>query len=278
MTPKIVLAIWLVAANDAGTATGPRPLNLGLPAAQAPTAAPAEYRLERQGDGSYVWDSEPFSARISRDGTVKFDNHVVSAVTFLPFLPTKRPANDGPSVESVIRDWLSGRKAQPVADPRAVPRHRGSRPESDLFRPMSADRPDPSEACVYPRPCSFQASVLLISVAGRMDLNDYLFRLSGEDPYRYEKARFLGATSQLRSWLAARDQSERMRTATDELPRMLERIARDGSLTAAERIKVLEQLRDETDVSSASGRAARARIEAALTSARSQRPEPAPRR
>jgi hypothetical protein len=127
---------------------------------------------------------------------------------------------------------------------------------------MSPFRPDPSEGCRYPKPCFFDAPVVVLSVAGTFDLTDELMRLGGQDPYRYEKARFMKGTGELRSRLAARAHADDLREASDQLPRHLEAIAGDPNLTPAERRATIEALGGEMDATTPEGRKARALIDA----------------
>jgi hypothetical protein len=70
-------------------------------------------------------------------------------------------------------------------------------------------------------------------------------RMAHQDPYRYEKARFLEATSKLRGGLAARALADNVRRAKAELPAKLEAIACDPSRSVRERRATIEALRDE---------------------------------
>ena len=73
-------------------------------------------------------------------------------------------------------------------------------------------RPDPREACQYPQPCFFNASLLPLSIRGGFDLTDELMRLGGQDPYRYAKAQFLAGTRELRIRMAARAHADEFAT------------------------------------------------------------------
>jgi hypothetical protein len=251
LPPALFLATVLAAPRDAGALVLPPP----LPSSVDETT---RYELQRQPDGGYAWDGDAFGARIAADGSVHFQDHHMSAVSWLPWRPLATP-NQGPSIESTLRDLLGGKRGRrgpspgqgdrPLAEPRAT-----------LFRRMSPNRPDPTDACKYPMACWFQAAVLLIEVAGRFDVTDELVRLSGHDPYGHEKARFLAATRDLRTRLALRAHAAAVCKSSSELPARLESIATDERLPPADRAALLRALAEEIDDSSAEGRAARARI------------------
>ncbi|HTA19291.1 MAG TPA: hypothetical protein VK989_08360, partial [Polyangia bacterium] len=136
----------------------------------------------------------------------------------------------------------------PPDDPRPTP--------VPLVPRMSPYRPDPSEACYYPMDCYFQAAVVLVGVGGTFDLTDELYRLSGKDPYRHEKARFLAATRELRGGLSARAVAGDVRRASAALMERLRSIACDDSRSVAERRAFVEALRREMDGDTDDARAA----------------------
>jgi hypothetical protein len=108
-------------------------------------------------------------------------------------------------------------------------------------------RPDPREECQYPRSCFFQASVVLVGISARLDFTDEVMRLHRQDPYRYEKARFLTATREMRTRMAARAHAEDLQHSAAELPAHLQQIVCDGGLGLGEKRAVLEALRSELD-------------------------------
>jgi hypothetical protein len=126
-------------------------------------------------------------------------------------------------------------------------------------------RPDPREACQYPRPCFFDAPVVLVSATVGVDLTDQLMRLAGQDPYRYAKGRFLAGTSELRTRLAARAAAEDLRDSTAELPGRLVAIRCDERLGVGERRAILERLRDDLDLAAPGAHEAAAAIDGALS-------------
>jgi hypothetical protein len=83
----------------------------------------------------------------------------------------------------------------------------------------------------------------------------------GHDVYSLEKQRILEATFEMRFAMAQRDARERMARALAELPGYLEWIGRDLRRPERERRRLLGELADECDPSSAGGRQARAIIE-----------------
>lgn len=123
---------------------------------------------------------------------------------------------------------------------------------------------DPREICVYPRPCFFEAGILLVEVSGQFDLTDEVLRFAGQDPYRYEKAQFLMGTRELRVRMAARAHADDLRNAGAETARRLEAIASDPHLTMVQREQLLKALRDEMDATTPEGAVNRRRIQRLL--------------
>jgi hypothetical protein len=236
----LMLALALSAQADAGA---PPPANLFLvaPKKNAPPAD-RQYELRRAKDGSgdLVYEAPGFTARIARDGAARFvDKHLSLIGPWSALKPSPSPQGTS-SLQGLFFDVLSGRapkRSQPSAEPPPGP--------VPLVPTASPYRPDPREACTYPRPCFFEAAVVLVGAAGAADLTDELMRLHGQDPYRFEKAKFLEATSKLRGGLAARALAENVRRAQAELPARLEAIACDASRSVRERRATIEALRDE---------------------------------
>ena len=250
----------------------------------APPAKPAEaYELRRAEDGSgdLLYRAPGFDARIHRDGSVSFtDRHI--SFTFFPWLPYRTNAGT-PTLQSLLRGAL----ANPAPAPGVYKGSKGVAgatrggvrdydPAPAYVPGISPFRPDPNEGCRYPKPCFFDASVVLLSVAGTFDLTDELMRLGGQDPYRYEKARFMKGTGELRSRLAARAHADDLRAASDQLPRHLEDIAGDRNLTPAERRATIEALGLEMDATTPEGRKARALIDAFVRARFSATPAASP--
>ena len=93
------------------------------------------------------------------------------------------------------------------------------------------------------------------------DLTDAIMRRAHQDPYAYEKRRFLAATSSRRDALAEAARAARTREALDALPHRLLALWRDGSRSAAERRRLLWELWEEADGESEAGARARRLIE-----------------
>src|SRR5262249_51704255 len=81
------------------------------------------------------------------------------------------------------------------------------------------------------------------------------------DPYRYQKARFLTVTSELRIRLALDRQRELLRSALADLPTRLQAIWTSPSLAPSERRRLIRLLAEEC-ARDPDGAAARALIEA----------------
>jgi hypothetical protein len=216
----LTLALLVVGAADGGAAA---PSLLGpIVPPRAPPASDRTYELRRAKNGDLVYEAPGFTARIAPDGTARFVDHHVRLLAPWAFLaPMAAPS--GPTLQSTINDLLArrapGRGARRQEEPPPGPPTLVPRP--------SPYRPDPGEACRYPRACYFDAAVVLIGVGGAFDLTDEIMRLHGEDPYRREKAHFLAATSALRGGLAARALAENVRRSASALAETLEAIACD---------------------------------------------------
>jgi len=268
------LLIALLAAADAGAPVAPAPI--GPPRAPAPhTSAPSllapvpppasstsplddryELRRAKDGTGELVYDGPGFTARIARDGSVRFDDKRLTLLrswSLLPFAPLPMPRGR-PSLQSTFEDLVARRdsrgpgRGDPPADPRPEP--------PPLIPRMSPYRPDPSEVCQYPRDCYFQAWIVVVGVGGTFDLTDELIRLSGQDPYRRDKARFLAATRELRGGLSARAVAADVRRASTALTERLRSISCDERRSVAERRAFVEALRREMDGDTDDARAA----------------------
>ena len=259
----VTLALALLGAVDGGVPSpppaAPDPFLLRAPR-KDPPPADRSYELHRakDGTGDLLYEGPGFKARIARDGTARFiDKHfsLLAPWSFLPFAPLP-PPRGAPSLQSTFADLLARRKPgqgwQRDADPPPGP--------VPLLPQMSSYRPDPKEVCTYPRPCYFEAGIVLIGLGGTFDLTDELLRLSGQDPYRREKAHFLAATSQLRGGLAARALGENIRSALGGLPARLEEIVCDPQRSVRERRAIVEALRQEIDGDTPAAREAVATI------------------
>ncbi|HET6283277.1 MAG TPA: hypothetical protein VFH73_20135 [Polyangia bacterium] len=243
MTAVVAALTTVMTAADGGTAPPGPPVMPPLPSPQQPAQQPPDYRLVRAKDGSgdLLYDATAFSARISRDGSVRLRDKNVTVLSLLPFWPGPPPPGV-PTLEGVIRAW--GRKA-----PRPPPSTHDSTLDDPLVaaNTTSRYRPDARDACQYPRSCFFAASVVLVGVTFGLDVSDAITRFHGQDPYRYQKARFLTATSELRARMAGRAHAEDLQRSAADLPRRLREIACDDRLTLSERRQVLQALLIEMD-------------------------------
>lgn len=247
--------------SDGGAPSPARSL-LSLPAPfQAP--APDEYQLRRASDdsGDLVYEASGFYARVARDGAVRFRDRHVTNFKFLPFLPLAGPGPGVPSLQDMLRGLRGRRRGDPSAPPNAAP---PSDPiANETLRPsttFSRYRPDPREICSYPNPCFPFAPLTLVTVTGTLDISDELMRLAHEDPYRFQKARFLTATREMRIRMAGHAHSEDIARSGAELPGHLREIACDESRSVADRRAIVQALRAELDVATSEGRAQAERI------------------
>jgi hypothetical protein len=82
-------------------------------------------------------------------------------------------------------------------------------------------------------------------LSGHFDLTDALMRAHGEDPYRYEKQRFMERTRDERAQMAVADRSDRLRDAVARMPAYLAKVWGHTAWTAAERRAALFSLWEE---------------------------------
>jgi hypothetical protein len=83
---------------------------------------------------------------------------------------------------------------------------------------------------------------LLIFMSGHFDITDAIMRAHGEDPYRYEKARFMDATRDERAGMALRDRTDRLHDAVRRMPAYLDDVWGHTAWSAAERRAALYAL------------------------------------
>jgi hypothetical protein len=103
-------------------------------------------------------------------------------------------------------------------------------------------------------------------LSGGFDLTDIAMRGHKQDPYRYEKEKFMENTQKLRGELTSRARKDRLESSLAALPGHLDQIWSDGGHSARERRGVLYAMWREAagsdDEVGAAGRKARATIEA----------------
>lgn len=85
----------------------------------------------------------------------------------------------------------------------------------------------------------------LAGLGAVFDLTDWAMRMRGEDPYHYEKRKFLNETSVERGQMAVKDRKERLRLALRDLPFLLAAVGDARDLDARARRAVVFQLWDE---------------------------------
>jgi hypothetical protein len=252
----------------AGPPPKAKPFSLLAPLSETALSPPEnEYRLRRATDGSgdFLYEAAGFAARVHRDGSVSFSDKRLEHSFVPPFLPKPGPAR-GATLQSPQGPVTFSALPTPTDRP---PRDDGARPSDDrslIIPNVTPFRPDPREGCRYPSPCFFAADLVLLNVTGSFDLTDELFRFHRKDRHRFEKARFMTGTRELRINLASRAQAEDLARASDQLPAQLKSIADNERLTLGERRAILQGLAAEVDVTTAGGKAIRARIEAFIRS------------
>jgi len=245
-------------ARGGATALSPIPIPPAGAAGDTGTPPPDEYQLRRATDGSgdLIHEAPGFTARVARDGSVSFAARHVTKQTFVPFMPGPPPTGV-PTLEGTLRR-LGKKKGRERPEPPRNPIADETRNPSTV---VSRYRPDPREACMYPRPCYFEAPVILVGTHASLDLTDELIRFEGQDPYKFSKARFLAATRELRVRMAARAHAQDLAQSRAELPARLRTIACDTRLRPAERRAIIEALRTEQDPTTPEGRQAAAQIQ-----------------
>jgi hypothetical protein len=219
--------LLLLLAQDAGAR--PRPGILPTPTA---IAQEPRYQLRARPDGGFEYNDSRFKAVIARDGRVSFDDHKVSGkFRVIPLLPPMGHPPGTPTLESTLVDLLRRRPvARPVREPEVPPRPHPAGPLTE------ADRRGMEE---------YYYAVPVVAVIGNTDLTDMYYRMLGEDPYRYEKARFLSSTYEMRIKLAAESQVQDMRLALHDLPGRLEKLWADTTHPLAARRLIICMLWSE---------------------------------
>lgn len=281
---------WASPAPRLGDGSPPRTLDLKLLDPVRPATATPEsedLRLERLADGSgdLIYEGPGFTALIKPDGHVVFEDKRVGIVNLgigpLPlFWPGRlregesvlqrairqvpwRPIGPRPtsSLEDVIRGAMGRRHPEPRR-PHVSPRGEDAR--SPFYVPLSPYHADPREAHTRHHPSFLDDRAVVVRVTGTFDLTDELMRFHGQDPYRFEKAKFLAATSRLRSGLAARQRARNMAEAQRTLSSELDAIAKDTRFSPALRRSIIEDLRAEIDPGIPGGADRRSQIDTFL--------------
>jgi hypothetical protein len=256
----IALAIHVLLTADVDGAPRPRSLLDPIPGLKRPPPEEVyQLREAKDGTGELVYDESGFTARVAKDGSVRFVVKRATELRAFPFsfLPKRNIHLGVPSLQSSLKAALQGR--MPAA-PRP-PDDGSPPPETTTTIPeVSRYRPDPREGCRY---CGMFPPVYP-NVTWRTDVTDELMRMNGQDPYRYQKAKFLVATTDIRSHMAAKTHAENIRDALTELPARLVSIACDERLSPRDRRAILEALRAELDTGTPAGRIAAGRIETFL--------------
>jgi hypothetical protein len=218
--------MWLVPVSPLGPLlvllapdAGARPILLPTPTA---IAQESRYRLRPTRDGGFDYEDTRFKAVIAPDGRVSFnDRHVASKWHLIPFFPKNHPPGT-PTLESTLKDLL--RRRPPEPPPRAEqPLPSRPRPSGPL---TERDRRRMEE---------YNNFMPLTATTGTADLTDEYYRMLGEDPYRYEKAKFLSNTFDMRLKMAAESQVHDLRRSLHDLPSRLEQLWQDTSLPPAAR-------------------------------------------
>lgn len=269
LATPIAVAIQVLLTIDVDGAPRPRSLLDPIPGLKKPPPPEEVYQLRdaKDGTGELVYEEAGFKARVAKDGSVRFTAKHISELRLFPFpfLPKRNIHLGVPSLQSSLKAAVQGETPslpRPPDDGSPPPETTALIPETSRYRP------DPREGCRY---CG-TLKPLLPSVSWRADITDEIMRMNGEDPYRYQKARFLVGTSDVRARMGAKTHAENIRDAITELPARLASIACDERLSPRDRRAILEALRAELDTGTPAGRIAAGRIETFLA-ARFGRPE-----
>jgi hypothetical protein len=211
----------------------------------------AGFVLKPANDGSkdLITETPTFTARVSPDGSVRFQDQPAKLSLKPPWLPAPpRPGTQ--TLEGLLRRKL---KVLPKAEP-GTRQPEYSQPEAVIPSPSPFHADIKSSECRHPSPCHLALKPLILNVTGKFDITDTLLRLRGQDPYRQEKARFLEQTRVLRIRLAVQTHAENLRTQMMKLPDLLRAVACDEGREIAERRAIIEALKSEMDTTLDVGR------------------------
>jgi hypothetical protein len=211
---------------------GPAGVNLALPFPKTPPPDHGDYLLTREPGGGYTYDEHRFTARIAPDGHVTFrDKPFRLEVRVFGVLSDKyRRAGDGrPSLVQAIEQVLRGDPERPISPMVEVCEH-----PVDMMFPGLA-------------PCI--GTKTLITIRGSFAFVDDLLFMTGSGWVRYEKAKFLSATSDFRMALAVQHRAKMLREALADLPDRLDGVWRDVGFAPREKRRIICLLWEEVDVS-----------------------------
>jgi|GEM_PF-5556711 len=231
------------------------------PPAPPQRAAPFQLKPHPEING-FVYESAPFGALVFPDGSVDFRRGKSSSdggmpIRIMPFPLNYKPETLPPGTPSLAGEVGKLFGKAPASDPKPQASEGVQAGAPYLFA-------DPRSLCEDPKARCFmevRGTITLITATGPLDATDEVIRMVGEDPARYEKARFLAATAPFRIELAERTRKRELREAIEQLPHLLNRIWRTPNLTRTERLKIVAALRVEVDVTIPGGKAALAKID-----------------
>jgi hypothetical protein len=248
---------WLTAAPALGAPHAPAPLSgPSLLAPQGPRAPDAlatgpddtdearPYALRPLPGGGYQYDGPRFDAYVAPDGQVVFkDHHATLERLQLGPVTLGKSARSG---KWSVEDWLPGSNAAARRD------------AEDPYRYHAIADPLGRDGLVRGLP----PAPILVSSTVRMDfVEEFARMMGGRSPYRHEQARFLAATSELRTRMAAETKARLVRQALAELPARLDALWAEPGYTGREKRRVVFLLWQEVDPADGDGAPAAAVIE-----------------
>jgi len=201
------------------------------------------YGLRISGHG-YLYRGPRFEARIAWDGTVSFkDKH--GTMVFAPFAWIAIPREQREPQMLVRTATEPSVQESPWLPPfeRAHPPRRT--PDQNEICP-------PSSSCGTPIPINGG----IVAETAAFDLTDEIMSSLGSDPYAVDKARFLSATFEFRTKLAAEAQQALMKETLDFFPQRLEALWADTRYGPRERRRIIYELWAQADRDPSGRRAA----------------------
>lgn len=222
--------------------------------------APAQPHFVLQPDkesGGYRCKTAGFTAIIHDDGSVDFRSH--RKVELLPFPLNFKPLALPSGTPDLVGELHRVLQGEPARKPG---RMEGAAPP--LYPAYARDI---LELCSSPQSrCFFdqRGQIMVANASGPLDLGEEVMRMLGEDPAKFEKARFLSATTGLRTRMAERKRKSELQRALEDMPAMLNRIWRTPMLTREERLAIVRSLLPEIDDTAPGAESARAQIQAFL--------------